>query len=171
MIQIVVILLCELLLIVLAVYIIFSWIRSTPFYPSSTKKLFKLIEDEKIDLNGRRFIDIGSGDGRFVFEAVRNGYFAEGIEFNPFLTLFSRLRLFTLGKKGMWKIYNKDFFKHIYDKYDLVYLYIYSEYMDKIEKKLFSELPKGSLIISKAFNFSKRKEDRKIGEYYIYYIK
>lgn len=168
--QIFILLCCELLLIVFAGYLIYSWLKKTPFYPSSPKKLENLINSGHIKINGKNFIDVGSGDGRFVVWAASNGYYAEGIEFNPFLTLASRFKLFVRRLKNA-KIYNKDFNNHDFSKYDVVYLYIFPEHMDKIKDKLFEELKPKSVIIASTFKFSGIDPDDVFDKFSIYYIK
>lgn len=161
---------CQFLLILLAGYIIYSWLTKTPFYPSSTNKLESLLKSEKIKTKGNKFIDIGSGDGRFVIWAAKHGYESAGIEFNPFLTLISRLLIFLNGVDGKAKIYNMDFNNHDFSNYDIVYLYIFSEHMNKLKDKLFKELKPGSVIIANTFTFSDTKADFVSDRFNVYYI-
>lgn len=164
------VLICEGLLILFGVYLIWSWITKTPFYPSKTKPLNDLIKE--LNLNGNlNFIDIGSGDGRIVMWGAKQGFNADGIEFNPFLTLYSRLLIFIRGLGKRAKIYNKDFNQHDYSKYNFAYLYIFPEHMDKISDKLFNEMQKGSVVVTNTFKFTTLSPDKTIGRYYIYYVK
>lgn len=168
----IVIMLCESLLILMGAFLIFSWISKTPFYPSSAAKLNKLIDSGEVDLPKEiNFIDIGSGDGRMVLWAAKKGYRAEGIEFNPFLTLFSRFLLLINGVRKNAKILNKNFNEHDFSKYNLVYLYIFSEHMDKIKNQLFNDLQSGAVIITNTFKFSNIEPDKKIDRFNIYYVK
>ncbi len=166
-------LICELLLMVFAIYLVGSWLMKTPFYPSSVKKLDKIYTEGKLKLTpNSRFIDVGSGDGRIVlWAAKKNVEVAHGIEYNPFLSLFSKLILFVNNVRGKTKIMNKDFTHHIYTDYDAVYMYIFPEYMEKLKEKLFSELPKGSMIISNTFKFHGVEPDERIEKFNIYYVK
>ncbi len=165
------VLICEVLLIVFAVYLIISWISQTPFYPSSTKQLDNLLSDPSISLPSTiRFVDIGSGDGRFVIWAARKGFEASGIEYNPFLSIWSKFKIF-VRRLNNAKIYNADFYKHDFSSYNFAYMYIFSEHMDKIKDKLLKEMDKGSIIVTNSFKFSNLEPDAKIGKYNIYYIK
>jgi hypothetical protein len=165
------VLLCEMLLILFAVYLIISWISQTPFYPSSTKQLDKILENPDVNLPEHiRFVDIGSGDGRFVIWAARKGFSAEGIEYNPFLSMWSKFMIF-VRRLHHAKIHNADFYKHDFSKYNFAYMYIFSEHMDKIKDKLMNEMEKGSIIITNAFKFKDLEADAKIGKYNIYYVK
>lgn len=171
--QILVLLLCQLLLIFFAGYLIYSWLTKTPFYPSSTKELDKLFETLDLPFEGRSFIDVGSGDGRFVIWASKKGMKSTGIEFNPFLTLFSRLVILLNRQSKNAVILNQNFKDHNYSDYNYVYLYIFPEHMDEISDKLFKELKPGSVIITNTFNFKNPayKPDREFERFYIYEIK
>lgn len=164
------ILLFEIILALAGIYLIWSWLNQTPFYPSSSIKLKNLISSGTIKLpSDAIFIDIGSGDGRIVSAMSDLTTQSEGIEFNPFLTLLSKVKLFLKGKRNT-KIYNKDFFKHDFSKYNVVYLYIFNHQIDKLQEKLFNEMAKGSLIITNTFKFSNREPSQQIDRIYIYEV-
>lgn len=162
---------CQFLLILFGIYLAISWLTKTPFYPSSPKKLGDLLGSGEIKLNGKNFMDIGSGDGRFVIWAARHGYIAAGIEFNPFLSLLSKFKITLLRINNKAKIYNKNFMNHDFSEYDIIYMYIFSEHMDKLKGKLFNELSPGSVIITNTFKFTDLKPDLEIDRYKIYYKK
>ncbi|SRR5260221_4568066 len=166
------IIICESLLLLLGFFLIYSWLTKTPFYPSSVKKLEQMVKDGDLKIpENSVFVDIGSGDGRIVLWAAKKGMKAEGIEFNPFLSLFSRMILFLNRASKKTIIHNKDFFKHNYSKYNMAYLYIFPEFMDKLKDKLFSEMPKGSLIITNTFKFNNLKPDEVKGRFNFYKVK
>lgn len=164
-----IVILVESLLIFFGVYLIYGSLFKTPYYPSSTKLLDNFVKSNLIQLpESINLVDIGSGDGRIVRWGLRNGYTSTGIEFNPFLTLASRLMI--LGNKR-GKIINGDFFKENYSIYNLAYLYIYSEFIDKLSNKLLSEMPKNSIIITNTFKFSNLEPDLIFDKLYIYTVK
>ncbi len=168
----IVVLICEGLLIMFALYLVFSWLTQTPFYPSSPKALENFLKDLDIKVtNQTKFVDIGSGDGRFVVWAAQKGMLADGIEYNPFLTLVSRVKLLVQGLNKRAKIVNGDFFKQNYSKYNIAYMYLFNEHMDKLKDKLFAEMPKGSTIITNTFTFSNLDADMHIGKFYLYKVK
>ena len=163
------VIICESLLLFFGFYLIWSWINQTPFYPSKTKPLNNLLKDLNLGKN-INFIDIGSGDGRIVIWGAKQGFNADGIEFNPFLTLFSRIMILLNRVSGKAKIYNKDFTKHDFSKYDFAYLYIFPEHMDKVSDNLFKQMKKGSVVVTNTFKFTNRTPDKIDGRYYIYYV-
>ena len=65
-----------------------------PFLPSSTSAFKAVLEHvPELRRGGLRMVDVGSGDGRLVLAAGRQGMQAMGIEMNPWLVLGSRLRM------------------------------------------------------------------------------
>lgn len=168
-------LLCECLLIIFGIYMIHSFLNQTPFYPSSVKELDKLIKEDKIKLPTEnkyiRFVDIGSGDGRFVLWAINKGFEAHGIEFNPFLFLISQLIIVFRGLSKKGRILRKNFHKHKYHNYNIAYIFLFSKDMDMLKDKLFKEMSQGSLIISNTFQFSGIKPDYSVSKFHIYIVK
>lgn len=165
-------LICEGILIIFGFYLIYSWFTKTPFYPSSLNRLNKFMEESGAILpDSGKFIDIGSGDGRIVFWAAKRGFFAEGIEFNPFLVLYSRLVLFLRGAGKKTKIHRKNFMDHDFSDYDVAYLYIFPEFMDQLQSKLFREMKPGSIVLTNTFSFSNIEPDEKNNNFYIYKVK
>jgi len=166
---IIVVLLCELLLMSFAIYLIFSFINKTPFYPSSLRQLDKLKAEGLIDFSKySKFIDIGSGDGRIVRWANRKGFeYADGIEYNPYLSLYSKFR--SVLNPNV-KIHNKNFKNHDFSNYDFAYLYIFPEHMDAVKDKLFTQMKPGSIIITNTFKFSDIEPNQKFEKLHIYYV-
>jgi 2-polyprenyl-3-methyl-5-hydroxy-6-metoxy-1,4-benzoquinol methylase len=166
----IVLLTCLFLWILLAIFIVWSWLN-TPWYPSRLKELEEVWKSGEFELpENAKFIDLGSGDGRIVNWAASKGFDAHGIEMNPYLSLTHRIkRLFNKNKKNI-SIYNKNFFNHNFSDYDVVYLYVFPKYMNKLKSKLYSELKPGSIIISNVFSFSDVKPDQEIGRFKIYRV-
>lgn len=164
-----VILLCQLLLISFAIYLIFSFINKTPFYPSSIKQLNLLKESGLLDFKKyKTFIDIGSGDGRIVRWASKIGFKdAHGIEYNPYLSLYSKVR--SPFAKGI-TIHNKRFENHDFSKYDVAYLYIFPEHMENIKEKLFTQMKPGSVIITNTFKFKDITPSDTFEKLYLYFV-
>jgi SAM-dependent methyltransferase len=162
---------CSLLWIGLAVYLLASWMFFTPYYPSRKAGLIKVLNELNLPSSSHQtFIDVGSGDGKIVRLASKLGFKSFGIELNPYLSLLSKIlnKLFRIKNT---KIIQGSFFKHDFHNYDVVYLYIFSEYMNKLKDKLFKDLKSGSIIVSNTFQFNNVEPDKIIDRYYIYIIK
>ena len=101
-------------------------------------------------------VDLGSGDGRIVFEAAKRGYYAEGVELNTMLYLYSRFKAL-----GNWKgtkepkyfvprpVFKRaDFWTIDMGKYDLIVVFGVQEMMKDLACKLKAEMKENALIVS-----------------------
>lgn len=155
----------------LCIYLLRGFFKDTPYYPSRIGQLDELWSYLDIDSKDKKFIDIGSGDGRTVFWASRKGMIAHGIDINPYLTLLSRFRnLFSKNKKHV-SFTNGDFFKADYSDYNIIYLYIFKEAMEGIKDNLFTKTKPGTLIISNVFSFKDIEPTDKFKRFKIYKVK
>lgn len=158
------------LIVVYCFYLILGWTKFTPFYPSSGKQLKACMDELNIDLEKTSFLDIGSGDGRIVhFMAQKGAKKSVGLEINPFLSLVAKIR------KAILRLHNADFelqdaHKHSFEDYNVVYLYLFPEYIQKLEGKLKEELKPGSIIISRTFKLSTMEPEQQINHFNIYRI-
>lgn len=136
-----------------------------PFVPSSkerVKAMIKLADIKPTD----RVMDLGSGDGQFLIEAVKAGVkSAEGYEIHPGLVWFSRWRA---RKNKNIRVNRKSFWDADVSKADVVFLYQLSNHMTKLEVKLQKELPSGARVISNAFTFPNWKPVKQEGKIYVY---
>jgi len=154
----------------LSVYILRSMFFSTPYYPSRIKSIDKFYKESKILKNykGKKFVDVGSGDGRVVFWADRNGFKAYGVELNPFLTLISKF--INIFRKTNSKFINDNFYKHDFSDYDVIFLYIYKEHMHKLLENLKQNTKKDAIIVSNTFTFTGLKPLEEIGRFRVYKV-
>nr|XP_039268236.1 ATP synthase subunit C lysine N-methyltransferase-like isoform X2 [Styela clava] len=60
-----------------------------PFIPATEAQVRNVIS--ALPHRGGKLADIGSGDGRIVLEAARNGFTASGYELNPWLVFYSKM--------------------------------------------------------------------------------
>jgi len=138
--------------IVFLLFLFYDMTSKVFFVPSEKRiisQLFKTYHFEK----GKKFVDLGSGTGRVVFEAQKNGLISYGYELNPILYLYC------LFVKKIKRIENchfirKDFFKADLSEYDYIYLYLLPTLLKKLEPKILSQAKKGTKIISLDFPLS-----------------
>lgn len=147
--------------------------RGAPYLPTFSNKLnlmFELIRrhHDKQNLQKRtcfgppvlKFVDLGSGDGRVVFRAAREGIFnlSVGYEINPALHLWANLRKLVTPKYwSTTKFQLRDLWNTRLQSYDVVAVYGLAPIMDKLGKKLESELKPGSIVVSNVFPFPQWK--------------
>ncbi len=98
-------------------------------------------------------IDLGSGDGRMLIHAARQGATAKGWEINPFLVLWTRLAIhhYKVGKRAT--VHLKNYHKANLSEATVVFIYNFPPHMPKLEEKLKKDLQKGTTIISYKFIF------------------
>ncbi|KAL9179635.1 hypothetical protein ACHAXT_008925 [Thalassiosira profunda] len=140
--------------------------RGAPYLPTFGNKLqtmFGLIRShvlrsrhlqQKMTDQSLRFVDLGSGDGRVVFRAAREGLFAKsvGYEINPALHGFVSIRrLLTPGYWANTAFYCRDLWKIQLQGYDVVAVYGLAPIMKRLGKKLEEELKPGSIVVSNVF--------------------
>ncbi len=138
-----------------------------PYYPSARKRVKKMIELANLK-KGDAVVDLGSGDGRIVEEAAKvPGVIAHGVEINPFLSLFTKLKF---KSKRNIKIMNKSMWNVDLTGYSVIFLFCLPKEMKKFEKKLKNELKPGTLIISNIFTFTNWKPIKKEDSVYVYKV-
>jgi len=120
------------------------WSTEKGFWNAAiTDEVFEAFE--KIKLNKfKRFIDIGSGDGKIVLIASLFCKNADGIEIDNFLHVKALQIQNKLRLKNV-KLHNKDFFEHNFGKYDVLFLNPDAPLERGLEYKLLKEM-KGKLI-------------------------
>ena len=111
---------------------------------SSTTELFELFQRTNLDKH-KRFVDLGSGDGRAVLVAdlFTN---AVGVEYDKELHNFA----LNLAKKASAnvKLVNENYLNHSLESYDYIFIHPDSHIANKLEQKLQSEMnPKAKLVV------------------------
>jgi 16S rRNA A1518/A1519 N6-dimethyltransferase RsmA/KsgA/DIM1 with predicted DNA glycosylase/AP lyase activity len=87
---------------------IYSILSGIPFVVSTderTHTIIKLLNPKP----GEKIVDLGSGDGKLLFEIAKYGSIVTGYEINPYAYYLSKIRSKKLGLKNV-KIYRKNFF-------------------------------------------------------------
>lgn len=155
--------------IVLLVICIAYMIQGPPYTASDDDSARQIVKTVSA-YHPHRVIDMGSGNGKLVILVARQGYTIDGIELNPVLVLWSRLKIRKFGLQNKatvrWgNLWNKDI-----SGYDLVVLYAIQHVMPKLERKLGKELSPGSKVVSNYFEFPDRKPIRSNGRIRVYEV-
>ncbi|XP_015107200.3 ATP synthase subunit C lysine N-methyltransferase isoform X2 [Vicugna pacos] len=122
-----------------------------PFVPATTKQ----IENVMKALRCRRgsLVDVGSGDGRIVIAAAKEGFTAVGYELNPWLVWYSRYRAWREGVQGSARFYISDLWKVTFSEYSNVVIFGVPQMMPQLERKLELELQDHARVIACRFPF------------------
>ena len=155
-------------------YYVWYMFFSAPYVPSFGKDRRVILDEAKKILpllKLKSAIEPGAGDANISFALARMGYQnVAAVELVPFLTVFARLRKL-LGRYKQVAIYNENIYNIDYSKYDLAVIYLYPSLMAKLEPILYSQMPKGSYIISNTFQFKQHQPIRNIGKILVYEVK
>ena len=144
---------------VLIFYLCIAFVTGAPFVPSTNPTARAMIRLARIK-PGMKVYDLGSGDGRLLFLAAKEGARAIGLEINPLLVLWTWIKkmLSKRPKTGFnpadrvtvrWK----NFWNANLSDADVVFVYLLPWRMEKLAAKLKRELKPGSVIVSNSFIF------------------
>ena len=155
-------LLIQLGFVIYLLYMCIAFISGAPFVPTNPASAHAMIRLANMKA-GMRVYDLGSGDGKLLLLAARQGARAIGYEINPLLVLFSNLK--TLG---IAVTYWKNFWNADISDADVICVYLLPTRMEKLETKLKKECKKGTLIVSNSFIFPHWKILRQDAANHIY---
>lgn len=170
-----------------------SWFAGTdaPYVPSSMENIRKILKLAGVK-KGKKFYELGSGDGRVVLEAAKLEAHSIGIEQSWLRVLYSRYKATKLANKldrrsvygpvpnyssgtrashiecGNAKFYHGDIFKKNYQNADIVYIFLLPKGVKKLEEKLKKELKKGSVVITQTYHFPTWKPYKKLDNFWLY---
>ncbi|XP_016020461.2 ATP synthase subunit C lysine N-methyltransferase isoform X2 [Rousettus aegyptiacus] len=133
-----------------------------PFVPATAKQIENVVEM----LRSRRgpLVDVGSGDGRIVIAAAKEGFVAAGYELNPWLVWYSRYRAWREGVQDLATFYISDLWKVTFSQYSNVVVFGVPQMMPHLEKKLEVELEGDARVIACRFPFPNWTPDQVTGE-------
>ena len=146
------VLLLELLLFVYFIYTVVAIFRGAAPIPARRRTVRAMLDLLELQPN-EKFVDLGSGDGRILREACRRGAIATGYEINPFLVCYTRLRAFISGASTRLTVSRSDLWKADVSQVTALSVYMVPAFMERLEKKLRSELPAGARVVAARYRF------------------
>lgn len=156
--------------IILGCMLALSWLAGSdaPFVPTTRKKMaeaFKVFGLKKDQI----FYELGSGDGRLVFEAAKVCKKAVGIEQSILRIWYSK---FLAWQKNLpnTEFIHGNIFKKDLSNADVIYIYLLPRGVDKLEPKLKNELKKGSKVVTLRFHFKNWKPLKTVGDFQVYKV-
>ncbi len=130
--------------------IIWFFKTKVPFGRSNMKIVKEFLDN--LDLKDKIFVDLGSGDGSIIFEAVKRGAIGIGYEINPFLYYLSIVKGKILGYKN-FNFYKEDFREADIKNADYIYLYLTPKVLNEIAEFIFNNCKENCKIITFDFRF------------------
>ncbi|XP_042353164.1 protein FAM173B-like isoform X2 [Plectropomus leopardus] len=122
-----------------------------PFVPATTAQVENVLR--VLRARSGTLVDIGSGDGRIVIAAAKQGFQASGFELNPWLVWYSRYRALREGVHRSTSFHISDLWKVSFAQYSNVVIFGVPQMMDQLELKLANELPSTAKVVACRFPF------------------
>ncbi len=150
-----------------------GFFTKAPYIPNERKHILKALELADISSEDI-FCDLGSGDGRVLELAVKkfNVKKAIGYEIDPFQVFKTKLKIKLNHYSNRIVVARKNILEVDVSEVTLLYLYLYPSVLKKLQdKKLFSQLKKGTRIVSCRFaipNMQPTKEERIDKDYTVF---
>lgn len=117
---------------------------------------------------GETIVDLGSGDGRLLFEAAALGAFAQGYEINPFLILISQLKRKLKGLEDRVKIRDESMWKADLKVADVIFVYSLVKKMEKFEDFVYKNAKKGTRVVVNTNPFPNKRPTKTLGKIFLY---
>ena len=143
-----------------------SWFAGSdaPFVPTKMTNIRKILKLAGVK-KGKKFYELGSGDGRVVLEAAKLGATAIGIEQSWIRVLYSRWKARKIKNA---RFYHGNIFDKNFADSDIIYIYLLAKGVKKLEEKLKKELKRGTVVITQKYHFPNWKPYKKLGDFWLY---
>lgn len=136
-----------------------------PYLPTLSRQQQKALD--LLDLKpGQTLLELGSGDGRILKAAAKQGIKGVGYELNPLLYVYSKLSLLPYRRLVAVKFGN--FWHKSVDGYDGIYIFLLDKYMDKLNKKFTQEITNHTRVVSFGFRIPNKKPTTEVDGLYLY---
>lgn len=134
-----------------AVFFGIPFLTGAPYAPTSKNGvdvMIRLAQPTSAD----RALEIGSGDGRLVIALAKAGAKTDGVEINPWLVLWSRLKIKKAGLEQTARIMKQNVWKFDFSDYTIITVFGIAHIMNKLAKKIEREAQPGTRIVSNRFS-------------------
>lgn len=133
-----------------------------PFVPATSVQVSNVLG--ALRARTGRLVDIGSGDGRIVIAAAKQGFQASGFELNPWLVWYSRYKAWKEGVHHLTSFHISDLWKVSFAQYSNVVIFGVPQMMERLELKLASELSSSAKVVACRFPFPTWVPEQTVGE-------
>ncbi|KAI1889055.1 hypothetical protein AGOR_G00175120 [Albula goreensis] len=133
-----------------------------PFVPATPAQIENVLK--VLHRRTGTLVDIGSGDGRIVIAAAKQGFRAVGFELNPWLVWYSRYKAWREGVNHRTSFYISDLWKVSFSQYSNVVIFGVPQMMAQLEEKLQRDLQSSAKVVACRFPFPTWEPDNTAGE-------
>ncbi len=144
-------------------FLTIAFVTGAPFVRSNKQAVDAMIRLARIK-SGTKVYDLGSGDATLLFRAAALGATAVGLEINPFLVLWSRLKIFLSPSRKHITVRWQNFWRADLADANVIFVYLLPWRMESLENILKMHCKPGTRIVSNSFIFPSLKrlqKDRK----------
>ena len=133
-------------------YLLIAFVTGAPYVPSHMDRAKRMIALASLTKKSVIY-DLGSGDGRLLFLAAGQGAAAVGVEMNPYLVFYTKVKAFFSPYRNQIRVNWENLWKTNLRHADVVFVYLLPFRMGQLAAKLKKELKPGSLVITNSFIF------------------
>jgi hypothetical protein len=125
-----------------------------PYVPTLNKQQVSALK--LLDLKpGQTLLELGSGDGRMLRAAAKQGIKSIGYELNPLLVIYSKIS--TYKYRRLITIKWANFWRQKLPKCEGIYVFLLDRYMLKLDKKIIQEKHSSVKLVSFAFKIPEKQ--------------
>lgn len=125
-------------------------LKGAPYVRSARERIQTMLEIANPKINDV-ITDLGSGDGTLLLESARRGAHTIGIEVNPFLVWYARLRARKHNLPNAAFVCGDFLRAPLPHETTIVFLYLLPKTLELLKEKIKRELLPGTRVISNAF--------------------
>lgn len=138
-----------------------------PYLPTLKRQQAEALE--LLDLRpGQTLVELGSGDGRMLVVAAKQGLNVIGFELNPLLFIYSWL--ITRRYKDRVTVRWGNFWQAGLPECDGIYVFLLDRYMAKLHNKITREITKPVKVVSYAFKMPDVKATTEKSGLFLYHL-
>lgn len=147
-----------------------SWFAGSdaPYVPTKMDNIRKILKLAGVR-KGKKFYELGSGDGRVVIAAAKLGADSYGYEQSWLRVLYSKYSAWRFSLKKA-HFYHGNIFSRQYRDADVVYIFLLQKAVNRLGYKLKKELKKGSIIITQTYHLQNWKPFKKLDDFWFYRV-
>jgi 16S rRNA A1518/A1519 N6-dimethyltransferase RsmA/KsgA/DIM1 with predicted DNA glycosylase/AP lyase activity len=149
-------------------YTIVAIFRGAAYVPTTHSQVKRLLDLAAIS-PGEKLLDLGSGDGRILLAAAKRGAICVGIEINPLLCWYSKLRMKLCGAQDV-TVTRTNFWSVSLSDIDVLTVYLVPQRMEQLKAKVFAEMRSGSRIVTSIYHFPEWAPERREGDICIFRV-
>ncbi|MEX1081223.1 MAG: methyltransferase domain-containing protein [Halofilum sp. (in: g-proteobacteria)] len=132
-----------------------------PYVPTPDRIVEEMLDLAEVDPSDY-VMDLGSGDGRIVIQAVQRGAAGQGVERNRSLVHDARLNAQRAGIGDRVAFVDEDLFATNLSRASVVTMYLLPDQNARLRPKLLEQLRPGTRIVSHGFEIGLWEPDKKV---------